>query len=177
MRWIIWIFPVADRRDNSNATKVYSKPFSKPLCFAVSSDVLFPSNKMIMKSIARVSVFSTNIYQAKMDRKFLRNLLVTKSWFCGEMNILHHKSHFTQSICWCDCPECLTKRKTLSGRFSFKCISNENINLFPSPWFVMDEYILVDKTELRLRHIVWAELVQAGVRAHGGQVGAAAAWG
>ena len=41
----------------------------------------------------------------------------------------------------------------------------------------MDEYILVDQTELRLRHIVGAELVQAGVRAHGGQVGAAAAGG
>ena len=41
----------------------------------------------------------------------------------------------------------------------------------------MDEYVLVDQTELRLRHIVGAELVQAGVGAHGGQVGAAAAGG
>ena len=44
-----------------------------------SADVVFPSNKLIMKSIARVSVFSTNIYQAKMERKFLRTLFVTES--------------------------------------------------------------------------------------------------
>ena len=82
-----------------------------------SADVVFPSNKLIMKSIARVSVFSTNIYQAKMERKFLRTLFVTESWFCWEMNILHTKSHFISLHRFNDaCLKCLTTSETSSER-------------------------------------------------------------
>ena len=52
--------------------EIYDLIFNKHF----SADVLF---LMIMKSIVRVSVFSTNIYQAKMERKFLRILFVTES--------------------------------------------------------------------------------------------------
>ena len=41
----------------------------------------------------------------------------------------------------------------------------------------MEEYILVDQTKLWMSDIVGTELVEAGVRAHGGQVGAAATMG
>ena len=41
----------------------------------------------------------------------------------------------------------------------------------------MDEYILVDETVLRLGDVIWAQLEQTGVRADGGEVGAATASG
>ena len=142
-----------------------------------SADVVFPSNKLIMKSIARVSVFSTNIYQAKMERKFLRTLFVTESWFCWEMNILHTKSHFISLHRFNDaCLKCLTTSEASSERDDLNSNAFLMItvsSLLHSPWLV-DEYILVDETVLRLGDVIWAQLEQAGVRADGGEVGAAA---
>ena len=66
-------------QENKTLTQSLFEMMISSLENTFSADVLFPSNKLIMKSIVRVSVFSTNIYQAKMEKKFLRTLFVTES--------------------------------------------------------------------------------------------------